>query len=115
MVNKLLDGEIESFMSEERVKGKSNKRNGKMSKQVLSQAGFLQIDTPRDRNGEFEHELVGKRQRELSSGLDEQILALYAQGNSVEDVRRLLSKMYGVDISAGKISQITDRVLPHIQ
>ncbi len=115
MVNKLLDGEIESFMSEERVKGKSNKRNGKMSKQVLSQAGFLQIDTPRDRNGEFEPELVGKRQRELSSGLDEQILALYAQGNSVEDVRRLLSKMYGVDISAGKISQITDQVLPHIQ
>jgi transposase-like protein len=115
MVNKLLDGEMEAFIEDERLQGKKNKRNGKTSKQVLSQTGPLHIDTPRDRNGEFEPELVGKRQRELSSGLDEQILALYAQGNSVEDVRRLLARMYGVHISAGKISQITDKVLPHIQ
>ena len=59
--------------------------------------------------------MVGKRQRELSSGLDDQILALYAQGNSIEDVRRLVAKIYGVEISSGKISQITDKVLPHIQ
>ncbi|MBK6903544.1 MAG: transposase [Saprospirales bacterium] len=55
---------------------------------------------------------MGKGQRDLSSGVDEQIIALYAQGNSVEDVRRLLAKLYGLDISAGKISAITDRVLP---
>jgi len=70
---------------------------------------------PRDRNSEFEPELIGKRQRELTSGLDEQIIALYAQGNSIEDVRRLLIKMFGVEISAGKISQITDKVLPEIE
>jgi putative transposase len=57
--------------------------------EYLSESGHLDIRTPRDRNGEFEPELIGKRQRELSSGLDQQILALYAQGNSVEDVRRL--------------------------
>lgn len=115
MVNKLLDGEMEAFIEDERLEGKKNKRNGKTSKQILSQTGPLHIDTPRDRNGDFTPELVGKRQRELSSGLDEQILALYAQGNSIEDVRRLLARMYGVHISAGKISQITDKVLPHIQ
>jgi len=59
--------------------------------------------------------LISKRERELTSGLDEQFIALYAQGNSVEDVRRLLIKMFGVEISAGKISQITDKVLPEIQ
>jgi transposase-like protein len=75
----------------------------------------LSIKSPRDRNSDFEPQLVSKRQRELSSGLDDQILALYAQGNSVEDVRRLLMKIYGVDISAGKISQITDKVLPQVQ
>jgi len=82
---------------------------------VLSDAGSLDISTPRDRNGDFEPELIGKRKRELSSGLDDQILALYAQGNSVEDVRRLLEDIYGVTISSGRISQITDKVLPEIQ
>ena len=47
--------------------------------------------------------------------MDEQIIALYAQGNSVEDVRRLLAKLYGLSISAGKISAITDKVLPEIE
>lgn len=115
MVDVMLEGEMEEFLEKERTAGRTNKRNGKLPKQVISQSGPLYINTPRDRQGDFEPELVGKRQRELSSGLDDQIIALYAQGNSVEDVRRLVSKMYGVDISAGKISQITDKVLPVIQ
>jgi len=115
MVNTMLEGEIESFLTEERASGTINKKNGKTSKRVLSEMGHLDISTPRDRNGDFEPELIGKRQRELNSGLDEQILALYAQGNSIEDVRRLLEDIYGVSISAGRISQITDKVLPEIQ
>ncbi len=115
MVNEMLEGEMDSFMEEERHRGKPNKRNGRQGKQVLSDSGALWIETPRDRNSDFEPQIVGKRERELSSGLDDQIIALYAQGNSIEDVRRLLSKLYGVSISAGKISQITDKVLPHIQ
>lgn len=115
MVDTMLDAEIEGFMDEERASGKTNKRNGRTKKQVLSELGSLDISTPRDRNGDFEPEIVGKRQRELNSGLDDQILALYAQGNSVEDVRRLLDDIYGVSISAGRISQITDKVLPQVQ
>lgn len=115
MVNTLLEGEIDSFLTEERASGNVNKRNGRTSKRVVSEAGYLDISTPRDRKGDFEPELIGKRERELSSGLDEQILSLYAQGNSVEDVRRLLEDIYGVSISAGRISQITDKVLPEIQ
>lgn len=115
MVNTLLEGEIDSFLTEERASGNVNKRNGRTSKRVVSEAGYLDISTPRDRKGDFEPELIGKRERELSSGLDDQILSLYAQGNSVEDVRRLLEDIYGVSISAGRISQITDKVLPEIQ
>lgn len=115
MVNEMLSGEIESFMEGEKRTKKRNKRNGKSTKQVTSEVGPLYIETPRDRNGEFEPQIIEKRQRELSSGLDEQIIALYAQGNSIEDVRRLLLKIYGVEISAGKISQITDKVLPVIR
>lgn len=115
MVDTMLDAEIDSFMGEELASGKVNKRNGRTKKRVLSELGDLDISTPRDRNSDFEPEIVGKRQRELTSGLDDQILALYAQGNSIEDVRRLLENIYGVNISAGRISQITDKVLPQVQ
>ena len=114
MVNTILDAEMDSFQ-EDQQQGKSNKRNGKTVKKVRSSAGKLWIETPRDRHSDFEPELISKRQRELTSGLDEQIIALYAQGNSIEDVRRLLIKMLGVEVSAGKISQITDKVLPEIE
>ena len=115
MVNTMLDAEIDGFLTEERAAGTTNKRNGKTPKRVISEIGDLHVSTPRDRNGHFEPELIGKRQRELTSGLDDQIIALYAQGNSIEDVRRLLEDIYGVSISAGRISEITDKVLPEIQ
>lgn len=115
MVNQMLEGEMDAFLDEQKASGTRNKRNGKGRKKVTSTSGELDIEPPRDRNGDFEPQLIKKRERQLSSGLDGPILALYAQGNSVEDVRRLLSQMYGVEISAGKISQITDKILPTIQ
>ncbi len=115
MVNKMLEGEVNDFIEGEVKAGKSNKRNGYTKKKVITSNGKIDIETPRDRSGDFEPELIGKRERELSSGLDEQILALYAQGNSIEDVRRLLIKIFGVEISAGKISHITDSILPELE
>jgi len=115
MVNMMLEGEMNDHLDSEAQLGRKNKRNGKISKQVLTEHGQIEIHTPRDRLSNFEPEIVGKRQKQLHSGLDDQILALYGQGNSIEDVRRLLSEIYGVDISAGKISQITDQILPEIQ
>lgn len=115
LVNKMLEGEVEDFLDEERARENINKRNGYTNKELTSAAGPLSIRTPRDRNSDFEPNLIKKGQRELSSGVDEQIIALYAQGNSVEDVRRLLAKLYGLSISAGKISAITDKVLPELE
>src|SRR5690606_39962311 len=60
MVNTMLDGEIEGFLSEERASGNVNKRNGRIPKRVLSDAGPLDISTPRGRNGDIETELIGK-------------------------------------------------------
>jgi putative transposase len=115
LVNRMLEGEIESHLELEEEKGELNKRNGYIEKEVKSGAGVLQIKTPRDRIGSFTPVIVEKRERSLSSGLDDQILALYAQGNSVEDVRRLLMRIYGVELSSGQISHITDKVLPELQ
>ena len=114
-INAVLEGELDDHLKQEKLKGEKNKRNGSTSKQVLSKVGSLQITTPRDRNSTFEPQLIAKRQTELNSGLNDQILALYAQGNSVEDIRRLLQNMFSVCISAGKISAITDQVLPLIE
>jgi len=115
MVNKMLEGEADHHIDQELLIGKRNKRNGYTKKQVITQSGPIEVHTPRDRNSTFEPELIGKREKELHSGMDDQIIALYAQGNSVEDVRRLIQKIYGIEISAGKISQITDNVLPEIE
>ena len=115
MVNTMLEGEMEDHLKQGDKLGKKNKRNGYSNKKVISEEGELYISTPRDRDGSFKPEIIEKRERQLSSGLDKQILALYAQGNSIEDVRRLLLELYSVEISAGKISAITDKVLPEIQ
>jgi len=115
MVNAALVGEARGHIAETRSRGEVNKGNGYTDKTVISDAGPLSIRTPRDRQGTFEPQLVPKRHRELSSGLDKQVIALYAQGNSIEDIKRLLIEMFGVEISAGKISEITDQVLPIIQ
>lgn len=114
-INAVLEGELDHHLAEDAAIEKKNKRNGSMTKRVISSIGELEISTPRDRNSTFEPELIAKRQTELNSGLNDQIIALYAQGNSIEDVRRLIGQMFGVSISAGKISAITDQVLPLVQ
>ena len=116
MVNTIMEGEMDSFLSGERAADRKNKRNGSQrARTVQSSAGPLNIEAPRDRLGGFESDLLPKRQGVLSTGLDEQIMALYAQGNSYEDIQRLLRKMFGVSISAGKMSAITDKILPVIE
>lgn len=112
-VNSALDGELEAHLEEKQ--SKTNRKNGKNKKKVRSQAGELNIDSPRDRDGSFEPKMVGKWQRELTSGLDNVILSFYAQGQSVEDIRRQLKTIYGLEISAGAISTITEKVWVDIQ
>ena len=77
--------------------------------------GQVEIATPRDRNGTFEPELIGKRQRTLGVDLDRQIIALYARGASYGDIQDHLMEMYGIDASTATISRVTDKILPLIQ
>ena len=113
MVNMSLEGELESYL-EESPSEKNNRKNGFKKKQVRSTGGMLSINTPRDRNGEYEPIMVKNWERELTTGMDEIILSLYARGHSVEDVQQHLRQIYGVDISNSVISTITDKILPEI-
>ena len=83
-----------------------NRRNGKSSKTVQGDLGELTIDTPRDREGTFEPVLIPKHQRRVP-GFDEKILALYAKGMTTRDIQQIVQELYGVEVSASLISEIT--------
>lgn len=87
-------------------KRQPNRRNGKSPKTVQGDLGELTIDTPRDRDGTFEPQLIPKHQRRVP-GFDEKILALYAKGMTTRDIQQIVQELYGVEVSANLISEIT--------
>ncbi len=76
--------------------------------------GSFELETPRDRNGSFEPQLIKKRQTILNEELDNKILALYALGTSYEGIAGHLQEIYGVEVSAATISSITDKLMPQL-
>jgi len=87
-------------------KRSSNRRNGRSRKTVQGDLGEVTIETPRDRDGTFEPELIGKHQRRLP-GFDEKILALYAKGMTTRDIQEIVKDLYGVEVSPTLVSEIT--------
>ena len=83
-----------------------NRRNGRSKKTVRNENGDLTIATPRDRDGTFEPQLIEKYQRRVP-GFDEKILALYAKGMTTRDIQEIVQELYGVEVSATLISEIT--------
>jgi putative transposase len=83
-----------------------NRRNGHSQKTVRGELGEITLDTPRDRNGTFEPQLIPKHQRRLS-GFDEKILALYAKGLTTRDIQDIVQELYGVEVSPTLVSEIT--------
>lgn len=88
-----------------------NKRNGYSQKTVKSQFGELEVDIPRDRNGEFDPKIIPKYQRDIS-GIEEKVISLYARGMSTRDIHDQLKDIYGIELSAEMVSKITDRIIP---
>lgn len=113
-VNAALEGEIDESLKEDKDQGDTNRRNGHTHKIVRSNTGPIEVHTPRDRLGSHEPILIKKWERELGTGIDDIIISLYARGQSIEDIRFQLQSLYGLDISAGVISSVTDRVWSEI-
>jgi len=84
-----------------------NRRNGHSPKTVKGDLGEVTIDTPRDRNGTFQPQIIEKHQRRVP-GFDEKILALYAKGMTTRDIREIVRELYDVNISATLVSAITE-------
>lgn len=110
-----LEGELDYHLKEEQLKGSDNRRNGAAPKTLRSEYGPISISPSRDRAGTFEPELVSKRDRQLGLGLEHKILSLYGLGMSYDDIRSHLKALYGVEISDGQLSSITDRVTVELE
>lgn len=111
MINRSLEAEMKAHVGHERHgRSDGNSRNGKSRKTVQSTMGDLQIETPRDRDGTFEPQMLPKRQVRLA-GMEEKILTLYAKGMTTRDIESALVDLYGVTISHALIAQVTESVL----
>lgn len=109
-----LAAEMSAHLEETSLEAGGNRRNGISTKTVKGPSGAFELDTPRDRNGTFEPQLVKKRQTILTEELDNKILALYSLGTSYEGIASHLEEIYGVDVSAATISSVTDKLVPLI-
>ncbi|QUH27908.1 IS256 family transposase [Vallitalea guaymasensis] len=115
MIQGLLEGELEDELGYSKYdyheKETNNSRNGYSKKTVRSSSGNIELDIPRDRNGEFEPQVVKKYQRDVSN-IEDQVLSMYAKGMTTRDISTHLKSVYGVDASAEMISRMTNKVLP---
>ena len=89
-------------------------RNGTTSKTVKGEFGEIVMETPRDRNGSFEPQILGKHQTRFE-GFDDKILSMYARGMTTREIQGHLQEMYGVEVSATLISDVTDAVLEEVK
>ena len=110
-----LEGELNNHLREERQHGKRNRKNGRTSKEVKTSHGAIEIETGRDRSGTFQPQIVKKRQTTLGDGLDNKIISMYGRGMSYDDIRGHLEELYGLEMSKGQLTQITDKVLPVVE
>ena len=95
-------------------KNTGNSRNGKSSKTLKSDHGELDISVPRDRNAEFNPQIVKKGQRRFT-GFNDKILSMYARGMTTRDIQSHLEEIYGVEVSADLISAVTDGILTEVK
>ena len=118
LIQEILEAEIEITLgyanNDNKNKETENSRNGYSPKKLKSEFGEVQIQIPRDRNGEFEPKIVPKYQRNVS-GIEEKVISLYARGMSTRDIEEQINDLYGINLSAEMVSKITERIIPEIK
>nr|WP_234493673.1 transposase [Ureaplasma urealyticum] len=112
-IQKIMNREFDEFIGYEKHDNKiekENYRNGYSKKNVNSEYGQMQLEVPRDRNGEFEPVIVKKYERDISELVD-MIFSLYSKGMSTRDVSNFMFEKYGVNYSPSQISQLTNEII----
>lgn len=107
-----LDDELGYSKYDYKNKEGSNSRNGHSQKTLKTSFGNIEIETPRDRNGEFEPQLLKKNQTGITQDVEEKILSMYAKGMTTGDIETHIRDIYGLEVSDTTVSRITDKILP---
>lgn len=117
-IQEILQAELTEYLGYDKYdktsKKTSNSRNGSYSKKIRSSAGDMNINVPRDRQGEFQPSFLD-HYSVCTNELEKKIIHLYATGTTVRDIQRFLQEIYSVKISPTLISTVTDRVLPLVE
>ena len=119
-IAEFMQGSLEAELDEElgyepydvKNKNTENSRNGHSKKTLRTSMGKVEIDIPRDRNGDFEPKILPKNQTSISQDMESKIISMYAKGMSVSDIEKHIRDIYGLEISDTTVSRITDKVLP---
>ena len=119
-IAEFMEGSLEAEFDEELgyepydVKNKTtdNSRNGHSKKSLRTSMGKVEIDIPRDRNGDFEPQLIRKNQTSISQDMENKIISMYAKGMSTSDIADHIRDIYGLSVSDSTVSRITDKILP---
>ena len=119
MIENGLEGELDDELGytkyDYRNKTSENSRNGYSKKTLKTSFGETEIKVPRDRDGEFEPQLVKKNQTTLTGDIEEKILSMYAKGMTTSDIETHIQDIYGLECSDSTISRITDKILPVVR
>lgn len=110
-----LQEELETHIKEESEMNIPNRKNGKVTKRIKSDAGEIELVTSRDRNGTFEPEIIKKRETILAESLQDRIIGMYGLGMSFRDISDHIEEMYDMRISHDTLSAITERVTPMVK
>jgi putative transposase len=94
---------------------KPNRRNGYTSKTIKAPSGSFELDTPRDRLGTFEPQLVKKHQTWLSTDMEEKIISLFSLGMSYRDISANIMDLYGIEVSTATMTAVTDKLIPALE
>ena len=107
-----LEAEIDSHLANEVEK---NRKNGKTSKTIKTTSGQFELNTPRDRAGTIEPQLVKKLQTTLSDEIEQKILSMYGLGMSYKDISQHIHKIYAISVSTTTLSSITDKIIAEVK
>lgn len=107
-----LEAELDSHLADDVV---PNRKNGKSGKTIKTSEGKIDLDTPRDRAGTFEPQIIQKHQTSVSDEIESKILSMYGRGLSYSDIREHVEEMYGISVSTAAISAITDKIIDTVK
>ncbi|RLA71847.1 MAG: hypothetical protein DRG78_24660 [Epsilonproteobacteria bacterium] len=115
LVEAALEAEVESHLAQDINSGNKNRKNGTSRKTIKTSDGTFELNTPRDRAGSFEPQLVKKNQTHLTDDIEDKVLSMYSLGLSYRDIVKHIEDMYRIELSIGTINNITDKIIEKVK